>query len=92
MFPHAAILLHGFEGYRWSWPSRLLQDAGAAVQQAIPATKLFLAWLVEAGGVGLVGLAVGLLAIPGMSRAPLTVLAGCEGAGLFVDAALDIAR
>jgi uncharacterized protein len=61
------ILLHGFEGYGWSWPSHLLHDSGATAQQAIPAIGPFLAWLVEAAGAGLVGLAVGLLAIPVMS-------------------------
>lgn len=58
------ILLHGIEGYGWSWPSHLLHDAGAAVQQAIPSIGTFLAWLVQAAGSGLVGLVVGLLAIP----------------------------
>jgi predicted DNA repair protein MutK len=62
------ILLHGIEGYGWSWPSHLLHDAGAAAQQAIPAIGPFLAWLVGAAGAGLMGLAVGLLAIPVMSR------------------------
>ena len=62
------ILLHGIEGYGWSWPSHLLHDAGAAAQQAIPAIGTFLAWLVQAAGAGLLGLIVGLLAIPVMSR------------------------
>jgi len=62
------ILLHGFEGYGWSWLSHLLHDAGAAAQQAAPAIGPFLAWLVAAAAAGLVGLAVGLLAIPVMSR------------------------
>jgi predicted DNA repair protein MutK len=62
------ILLHGIEGYGLSWPSHLLHDAGAAAQQAIPAIGPFLAWLVGAAGAGLIGLAVGLLAISVMSR------------------------
>jgi len=61
------ILLHGIEGYGWSWPSHLLHDAGAAAQQFIPALGTFLAWLVQAAGAGLIGLVVGLLAIPVMS-------------------------
>src|SRR5262245_27587710 len=61
------ILLHGIESYGWSWPSHLLRDAGGAAQQAIPPIGPFLAWLVGAAGAGLVGLAVGLLAIPVMS-------------------------
>jgi predicted DNA repair protein MutK len=62
------ILLHGIEGYGWSWPSHQLHDAGAAAQQSIPAIGPFLAWLVQAAGAGLIGLIVGSLAIPVMSR------------------------
>jgi uncharacterized protein len=62
------ILLHGIEAYGWSWPSHLLHDAGAAAQQAIPAIGAFLAWLVQAAGAGVIGLVVGLLAIPVMGR------------------------
>jgi len=62
------ILLHGLESYGWSGPSHLLHDAGAAAGQSIPATGAFLAWLVQAAGAGVVGLCVGLLAIPIMSR------------------------
>lgn len=61
------ILLHGIEGYGWSWPSHLLHDAGAAAQQSIPAIGTFLAWLVQAAGAGLIGLIVGSLAIPAIS-------------------------
>jgi predicted DNA repair protein MutK len=62
------ILLHGIEGYGWSWPSHLLHDVGVAAQQAIPAIGAFLAWLVQAAGAGVFGLVVGSLAIPVMSR------------------------
>ena len=62
------ILLHGLESYGWSWPSHLLHDAGAAAAQSVPAIGAFLAWLVQAAGSGVVGLCVGLLAIPIMSR------------------------
>lgn len=61
------ILLHGIESYGWSWPSHLLHDAGAAVERSIPALGVFLAWLVQAAGAGVVGLIVGLLAIPVVS-------------------------
>jgi len=62
------ILLHGLEGYGWPGPIHLLHDAGAAAQQAFPAIGPLLDWLVRSAGAGLVGLAVGLLAIPIMSR------------------------
>ena len=35
------ILLHGIEGYGWSWPSHLLHDAGAVALQSIPAIGTF---------------------------------------------------
>ncbi|WP_395020479.1 DUF808 domain-containing protein [Dongia sp.] len=62
------ILLHGLESYGWAWPSQLLHDAGAAAEQAVPAVGAFLAWLVQAAGAGVVGLCIGLLAIPVMGR------------------------
>lgn len=61
------ILLHGIESYGWSWPSHLLHDAGADVERSVPALGVFLAWLVQAAGAGVVGLIVGLLAIPVVS-------------------------
>jgi predicted DNA repair protein MutK len=61
------ILLHGIEGYGWSWPSHLLHDAGAAARQSFPPIGAFLAWLVAAAGAGLIGLIAGALAIPVMS-------------------------
>lgn len=62
------ILLHGIEGYGLLLPSHLLHDAGVAVQQAVPATGAFLPWLVHAAGAGFIGLVVGSLTIPVMSR------------------------
>lgn len=62
------ILLHGLESYGWSSPSHLLHDAGAAAAQAIPALGAFMDWLVQAAGAGIVGLGIGLLTIPVMSR------------------------
>jgi predicted DNA repair protein MutK len=62
------ILLHGLEAYGWSAPSHLLHEAGASAAQAIPAIGGFLAWAVQAAGAGVIGVCVGLLAIPIMSR------------------------
>jgi predicted DNA repair protein MutK len=62
------ILLHGIESYGWSGPSHLLHEAGATAGHAIPAVGGLLSWLVQAAGAGLVGLCVGLVAIPIMSR------------------------
>jgi len=63
------ILLHGLEAYGWAAPSHLLHDAGAAAAQSIPALGAFIAWAVQAAGAGVVGLCVGLLAIPIMGGA-----------------------
>jgi len=61
------ILLHGLEAYGWSWPSHRLHDAGAAAARSIPAIGAFLSWLIQAAGAGLIGLCIGLPAIPIMS-------------------------
>jgi predicted DNA repair protein MutK len=63
------ILLHGLEAYGWSWPSHLLHDAGAGAAQSVPAIGALLDWAVQAAGAGVVGICVGLLTIPIMSRA-----------------------
>jgi hypothetical protein len=44
-----------------------LHDAGAAVKRALPAIGSVLAWLVEAAGAGVAGVAIGALAIPAMT-------------------------
>ena len=62
------ILLHGLEAYGWSWPSHRLHDAGEAAARSLPAIGAFLAWLVQAAGSGVIGLCIGLLTIPVMSR------------------------
>jgi uncharacterized protein len=58
------IILHGLEEYGLAGPSHLLRDVGAAAARAVPALGGFAAWLVQAAGSGLVGLAVGAVAIP----------------------------
>lgn len=62
------FIVHGLEAYGISGPSHLLLDAGAAAARAVPVAKPVVAWLVEAAGFGVAGLAVGLLAIPLTSR------------------------
>lgn len=62
------IILHGLEGYGLGWPSHVLHEAGAAVGRAAPFGGEVLAWLVQAAGAGVAGLALGLLAIPLTSR------------------------
>ncbi len=58
------IVLHGLAEYGLGWPGHALHDAGAAVARAVPALGGFAAWLVEAAGSGVAGLALGALLIP----------------------------
>jgi predicted DNA repair protein MutK len=58
------IILHALEGYGLGWLSHLIHDAAAFVAGLLPAAGPVLAWLVEATAAGLVGIAVGLAAIP----------------------------
>lgn len=62
------IILHGVEAYGLGWPSHALHDAGAAVARAVPFAPAVSAWLVEAAGAAVVGIGIGLLAIPLASR------------------------
>jgi predicted DNA repair protein MutK len=58
------IILHGLEEYGVGWPSHALHQAGAFVALAVPFAGAVLAWLVEAAGAGVVGIGIGLMAIP----------------------------
>jgi predicted DNA repair protein MutK len=58
------IILHGLEGYGLGWLSHAIHDAAAFAAGLLPAIGPLLAWLVEATVAGLVGLAIGLIAIP----------------------------
>lgn len=61
------IILHGLEGYGLGWLPHLLHDAGDAAARLAPAIGPFLAWLVEATGAGIFGLAIGGATITAMS-------------------------
>jgi len=58
------IIVHGLEGYGFGWLSHAIHDAGALAGSLLPTAGPLLRWVVEAAGAGLVGLAVGLSAIP----------------------------
>jgi len=62
------IILHGFAEYGYGGLSHLLHDAGAAVAQTVPMAASFFAWLVEAAGAGLAGIAIGAITIPALSH------------------------
>jgi predicted DNA repair protein MutK len=58
------IILHGLEAHGLGWPTHALHDAGAAVARSVPFAGAMFAWLTQAAGAGVVGFAIGLLAIP----------------------------
>ena len=58
------IVVHGLEEYGLAGPSHVLHDAGAAAARAVPVIGGIAAWLVQAAGSGIAGLALGALAIP----------------------------
>jgi predicted DNA repair protein MutK len=67
------IILHGFEEYGYGWLSHVLDDAGDVAARTVPAIGPFLSWLIQAGGAGLVGLALGAATIPAMSHGVLPI-------------------
>lgn len=57
------IILHGLEGYDLAGPARFIHDIGHSFE-GIPAIGGLLSWLVGATGAAVVGMALGTLAIP----------------------------
>jgi hypothetical protein len=58
------IIVHGLEQYGLAWLAHVIHDAGKAASALAPDAKGLAGWLVEALGSGIVGLGVGLVAIP----------------------------
>jgi predicted DNA repair protein MutK len=58
------IIVHGLEAYGISGLAHLIHDAGEATAHAVPVLASVLRWIVEAAGAGIVGIVVGLIAIP----------------------------
>lgn len=63
------IILHGLEDFGYARLSHLIHDAAIAVAGLLPAIGGLLGWMVEATASGLVGIVVGLAAIPAASHA-----------------------
>jgi predicted DNA repair protein MutK len=61
------IVLHGLEAYGVGWLSHAIHDAAQSAGRLLPAAGPVLGWVVEAAAAGLVGIAVGLIAIPAMT-------------------------
>jgi len=62
------IILHGLEEYGLGWFIHLIDDAAATVAGLLPVGGGFFGWMVQAAGAGIVGLAIGLIAIPATSH------------------------
>jgi uncharacterized protein len=61
------IVLHGLEAYGLGWLSHAIHNAAAFAARLLPAVGPVLGWIVEAAAAALVGIAVGLMAIPAVS-------------------------
>ncbi|MET3648762.1 DUF808 domain-containing protein [Phyllobacterium ifriqiyense] len=60
------ILVHGLEGYGAGAIAHAIEGAGEAASHALPSVGSVVAWIVEAAGSGVMGIIVGLIAIPVM--------------------------
>ena len=58
------IIVHGLEAYGFGGLAHLIHDAGEAIAHAVPVLPSVLRWIVEAAGAGIIGIVVGLVAIP----------------------------
>ncbi len=58
------IVLHGLEQYGLGWLSHAIHEAATFAARLLPAFGPLLGWIVEAAAAGLVGIAIGLIAIP----------------------------
>ena len=58
------ILVHGLEGYGAGAIAHAIEGMGEAARHALPSVGSVVAWIVEAAGAGVVGIVVGLIAIP----------------------------
>jgi len=63
------IIVHGLEHYGIDGPAHLIHAAGAIAARAVPPLGGVVGWLAGAAGAGVVGILVGLLAIPAISYA-----------------------
>jgi uncharacterized protein len=63
------IIVHGLAAVGYPWLAHAIHDAAVAAAGLLPAVGPMLGWMAEAACAGLVGLAVGLIAIPAMSHA-----------------------
>ena len=61
------IIVHGLEDYGFEGLSHLIRDAAEMAAHSSPVAGEVVNWLVHATGAGLVGVAVGLAVIPGVS-------------------------
>ncbi len=60
------ILVHGLEGYGAGAIAHAIEGVGEVASHALPSVGSVVAWVVEAAGAGVIGIIVGLIAIPVM--------------------------
>ncbi|PVE22572.1 DUF808 domain-containing protein [Microvirga sp. KLBC 81] len=58
------IIIHGLEGYGFSWLGHAIHDIAVAAAHAVPALSGAVEWLVTAAGSGVFGLVLGAVLIP----------------------------
>jgi uncharacterized protein len=64
-----SIVLHGLEvTHLWAWPYETIHHIAESAAHAVPAASGFVAWAVQAGIDGILGLGLGLLLIPVATR------------------------
>jgi uncharacterized protein len=61
------IIVHGLEDLGYPWLAHAIHAAGVAAAGLLPAIRELVAWIVEATASGLIGILVGLAAIPAAS-------------------------
>ena len=76
-----SIVLHGLEvTHLWAWPYETIHHIAETAAAAVPAAQGFVAWAVQAAIDGVLGLALGLLIIPIVTRVIIPVWSSVTGA------------
>ena len=74
------IVIHGLEvTHLWQWPYQTIHHAAEVAAHAVPVAQGFVQWLVTAGLDGVLGLVLGLLLIPLVTRVIGPLVAAVNG-------------
>ncbi|MDJ1016852.1 MAG: DUF808 domain-containing protein [Paracoccaceae bacterium] len=69
-----SIIIHGLEVLGWHWPYDMIHHVAEGVAHAVGRAEGFVAWVVTASLDGVIGLCLGLLLIPVVTRVLMPVL------------------